>query len=324
MTRAECVRELLGEYQARRAQNERELDLRVDEAVRLDPEIARLREENQSLAFETVRKIMTLDGEKERRECAEQMRQRGVFNNGEIRRRLKAAGLPENHLELQYRCDACRDTGYVGEAPSRFCDCFEAELRRMIHEDGSMAGTEEQCFERFDETVYPEEGNQRARMLRARELCEEYANSFPEGKYLNLLLAGTIGQGKTFLLNCIYERVVSRGHSAVRVTAFRMFEAMRRQHFANTAEEREFSELVDAPLLLIDDLGTEPMMRNITVEYLFMLLNERMAAKRHTVIATNLSPVQLKEMYGERVMSRIMDRSRGVALMLSGKDVRLL
>ena len=37
----------------------------------------------------------------------------------------------------------------------------------------------------------------------------------------------------------------------------------------------------DCDLLIIDDLGTEPMMRNITVEYLFTLLNERNAAKRH-------------------------------------------
>ena len=32
-----------------------------------------------------------------------------------------------------------------------------------------------------------------------------------------------------------------------------------------------FRSLLDAPLLLIDDLGTEPMMRNITVEYLFKM-----------------------------------------------------
>ena len=324
MTRAECVRELLSEYQARRAQNERELDARVEEAARLDPEIARLREENRDLAFDTIKKLMTITDEAGRRDCAEKMKQRGIFNNGEIRRRLAAAGLPEDHLELKYRCEACRDTGYVGEAPARFCDCFEAELRRMLHEDSSMAGTDEQCFERFDETVFPEEDGQRARMRRARELCESYADSFPEGDRANLLIAGGIGQGKTFLLNCVYERVMSRGYPAIRVSAFRMFEAMRRQHFANSADEREFSDLIEAPLLLIDDLGTEPMMRNITVEYLFTLLNERMANRRHTVIATNLSPVHLQERYGERVASRILDRSRGVALMLTGKDVRLL
>ena len=324
MTRAECVRELLSEYQNRRAQNEWELDARIEEAARIDPEIARLREENRELAFGAVRQMMTLTTEAERRECAERMKQRGVFNNGEIRRRLKAAGLPEDHLELKYRCDVCRDTGYVGDAPARFCDCFEAELRRMLHEDSSMAGTDEQCFERFDETVFPEADGQRGHMLDLRRFCEDYANDFPATEFLNLVFIGSGGLGKTFLLNCVYERVVSRGFAAVRVSAFRLFEAMRRQHFANSAEEREFAGLIDVPMLLIDDLGTEPMMRNITVEYLFMLLNERIAAKRHTVIATNLSPVQLQERYGERVMSRILDRSKGVALKFSGKDVRLL
>jgi len=66
------------------------------------------------------------------------------------------------------------------------------------------------------------------------------------------------------------------------------------------------------------------MMRNITVESLFTLLNERNAAGRHTVIATNLSPVQIKETYGERVASRLLDRSRCAAMMLEGKDLRLL
>ena len=66
------------------------------------------------------------------------------------------------------------------------------------------------------------------------------------------------------------------------------------------------------------------MMRNVTVEYLFTLLNERMAARLHTVIATNLSPMQIKETYGERVASRLLDRSRCAAMMLTGKDLRLL
>ena len=128
--------------------------------------------------------------------------------------------------------------------------------------------------------------------------------------------------GKTFLLNCIFERVTTRGFSAVRITAFRMFEAMRQQHIGNDEKFTGFSDLIDAPLLLIDDLGTEPMMRNITVEYLFTLLNERAAAKRHTVVATNLTPAQLKERYGERVASRLLDRSLCAAVQLKGKDLR--
>ena len=185
-----------------------------------------------------------------------------------------------------------------------------------------MAGTDEQNFERFDLNRFPEEGGQRAQMALARRLCEEYADRFPETRYRNLLLTGAGGLGKTYLLNCIYARVCDRGLSAVRVTAFKLFESMRRQHMGDS--ESEFASLTEAPLLLIDDLGTEPMMRNITVEYLFLLLNERAAAKRHTVIATNLTATQLQERYGERVSSRLLDRSVCGVVQLRGKDLRTL
>ena len=324
MTRADCIRELLAEYGNRRARNELELDGRIAEAGAKDPEILRLREENTHLAFDTMKRIMATGDPESCRAMAEDMKRRGQFNNAEIRRRLRQLGLPEDYLELRYRCGICKDTGYVGDAPSRFCECFERALRVRQYEDGSMAGTDEQCFANFDLGRFPEEGGQRAQMKNLRRFCEEYADAFPNTVLPNLILCGGTGVGKTFLLNCIYERVVSRGQSAIRVTAFRMFEAMRRQHFSDGSSEMDFDQLLSVPLLLIDDLGSEPMMRNITVEYLFTLLNERIAARRHTVIATNLSEEDLRRVYGERVSSRLLDRSRCAVMKLEGKDLRRL
>lgn len=324
MTRAEHIRALLEEYAQQRASNDIALNRRIDEAERRDPEIARLRADNVSLALGTMRSILSLPTQEARVEAAERMKQRGIANNAEMRRRLKALGLPENYTELQYRCPVCRDTGYVGEAPSRFCECFETRLRARRYEDGTMAGVGEQNFDTFDLSRFPEADGQRAQMANARKFCEEYADQFPETRLRNLLLTGAGGLGKTFLLNCIYARVMDRGLSAVRITAFRMFEAMRQQHVGNDENFDGFTSLIDAPLLLIDDLGTEPMMRNITVEYLFTLLNERNANKRHTVIATNLTPVQLQERYGERVSSRLLDRSLCGAIQFKGKDLRTL
>lgn len=324
MNRSDCIRELLLEYQALRVQNEQALDARIEEAGRIDPEIARMREENASLALETLKRILTLEDEAARREAAEQMKQRGIFNNHEIRRRLVKAGLPENYLDLHYRCPVCKDTGYVGEAPSRFCECFEKNLRMKQFEDGSMAGVREQNFDTFDPNYIPEENGQRALLLNVRDRCEQFADKFPNLRILNLVLSGTSGLGKTFLLNCIYERVISRGQSALRVSAYRMFEAMRKQHLSNSADEQNFQQLIDAPLLLIDDLGSEPMMRNITVEYLFTLLNERLAAKRHTVVATNMTRDQIMAHYGERVASRLLGSSHTVTYELEGKDLRQL
>ena len=322
MTRAEHIQALLEDYARQRAANEADQARRTAEAVARAPEIAALRRESTELALGAMRAILEQQTAEQRAAVAQNMKRRGKAINAEIRRLLVGAGLPEDQLELRYRCPVCRDTGYVGEAPARFCDCFETRLRLRQYEDGSMAGVDEQNFNCFDLERVPEADGQREQMRGARMLCERYADDFPSTEYRNILLTGEGGLGKTFLLNCIFERVTSRGLSAVRITAFRMFEAMRQQHMTNDDKCDGFSALIEAPLLLIDDLGTEPMMRNITVEYLFTLLNERSAAKRHTVVATNLTPINIKERYGERVASRLLDRSCTAVVLLKGKDLR--
>lgn len=324
MTRAEHIRALQEEYARQRARNEADLERRTAQACALEPEIAQLRQESASLALKAMRSILNAQSIADRAQFAEDMKRRGRAINAEIRALLRKAGLSEDELEMRYRCDKCKDTGYVGDAPARFCDCFEMRLRLRQYEDGTMAGTQEQNFGTFDESRIPEADGQRQQLIKARNLCKAYADAFPDTDFKNLLLTGPGGLGKTFLLNCIFERVTTRGFSAVRITAFRMFEAMRQQHVGNDEKYQGFSELIEAPLLLIDDLGTEPMMRNITVEYLFTLLNERIAAKRHTVVATNLTPVQLNERYGERVASRLLDRGVCGAIQLKGKDLRKL
>jgi len=324
MTRSEHIRALLEEYARQRAENEANLRERTDAAFEKVPEIARLRAENARLALDAMRSILTRQGAEQRAALAADMKRQGRANNARIRELLSQGGFPADQLEPRYRCEKCRDTGYVGDAPSRFCDCFEARLRLRLHEDGSMAGVGEQNFSTFDAGRIPEADGQRERMLAIRDTCEEYADRFPDTDIRNLLFTGPGGLGKTFLLNCIFERVTDRGGSAVRITAFRLFEAMRQQHVGNDGDYAGFSSLIEAPLLLIDDLGTEPMMRNITVEYLFTLLNERGAAKRHTVIATNLTPVELKERYGERVASRLLDKSACWTIQFTGKDLRNL
>ena len=324
MTRSEHVRALLDEYARRRAEAEQARDRRVAEAERLDPEIGRLRLRSASLALDGMRRMLDEQTPESARRIAEAVREEGLKNNRETRLRLRNLGLPEDYMEVRYACPVCRDTGYVGDAPSRFCDCFLAALRLRQHEDGTMAGIDEQNFDAFNPDILSDaDAEQRQMLIRSKNICEKYADSFPDTGKENLLLTGAGGLGKTFLLNCIFARVIDRGLSAVRVTAYRMFEAMRRQHMGGESDDGGFASLLETPLLLIDDLGTEPMMRNITIEYLFMLLNERMAARRHTVVATNLTPTQLKERYGERVASRLLDKTRGTHILLKGKDLRM-
>ncbi|MCQ2436961.1 MAG: ATP-binding protein [Clostridia bacterium] len=322
MTRADHIHALLEEYARKRLENDRALAARVDRATALDPEIARLRAARADVAMNAMRSILGAESQERRVEIAETMQKEGLRLNSEIRSRLVAVGMPENALELQYHCDLCKDTGYVGEAPARFCSCFEDALRARFHADQALEGLKGQTFDNFNEYLIPEEGNQRRNTLIVRDHCKRYAELYPDFKPRNLLLMGTPGLGKTFLLNCTFERIIERGYSAVRITAYRLFEAMRAYAFGKDTET--FDSLTAAPILFIDDLGTEPLVQNITREMLFLLLNERYAAGRHTAIATNLNVNELSERYGERVKSRLLNRDCTTGFMLTGRDLRTI
>ena len=84
-----------------------------------------------------------------------------------------------------------------------------------------------------------------------------------------------------------------------------------------------FSAVLEAPVLLLDDLGAEPIINNVTIEQLFTLLNERELNGLHTVISTNLTPAELQSRYTERIGSRLLDKRSTSMLPFYGDDVRL-
>jgi len=81
--------------------------------------------------------------------------------------------------------------------------------------------------------------------------------------------------------------------------------------------------LINVDLLIIDDMGTEPVFNNITIEYTFMLVNERTRKNKAICISTNLNPDELKSRYSERIASRLLDRSTTNIFLVRGNDLRL-
>lgn len=326
MTRREIIAQLEAEYADLRRRNEAAQEQRADEVYRADPEILRLRTENASLAVQAMRRIMA--NRENAAAIGEEMKNRGIANNKMIRQRLAALGKPEDYLDVQYTCPECQDTGYIGDVNPRMCACFEKQLMQRMFADTGIDSESRERFENFDETFVPNEvieGKRYTQRFLAKKICQmaqRYADNYPNNEKPNLLLMGNSGLGKTFLLNSIATRLIERGYAPTRVTAHRLFEAMRRQHFGAMEGDDSMSPYINAPVLLIDDLGSEPLMKNITVEYLYMLLNERCAARRHTVIATNLMPEDLRERYFERIASRILDTRICEAYLLEGKDLR--
>ena len=287
----------------------------MEEARRRDPEIARL-QEGMGRRFAQASRRMLSD-RAQSAGIAARLRADTLRDQQAVRERLEALGLPEDYLMPRYECPLCQDSGYAGEDRTRYCVCFEKRLEQARWGSRLREG---HTFEGYDPAIFPD-AQQRTRTEKARRICQDYAEAFPANARPGLVLMGESGLGKTFLLDAIAARVQQRGHPALRLTAFQMLEGMRDYHLGENGQDAPFREMLACPLLLVDDLGSEPVLRNITVEYFFLLLNERVG--RHTVVATNLTPGQLMERYGERVCSRLMDRGQSEVILLTGQDLRL-
>ena len=85
----------------------------------------------------------------------------------------------------------------------------------------------------------------------------------------------------------------------------------------------EIDALLECDLLIIDDLGTEPIIKNITQENIYNILNERLLHGRAFIITTNLSPAGLIQKYDQRIASRILSKDTSVLIEFKGKDLRL-
>ncbi len=326
MSKDNLLRELAAEYERLRGENREEDLRRRAEVSAADGGIAGLLEEREELfrrkareAFENPERAMAISADLTR--GTERIQ-------AQLRERLAALGYPADYLQPVERCAKCHDTGYVGDTVRERCECLEKRLQeRMAGEAGNGADPDE-TFERFDASVYPavpvgrdRQTTQREYMLRLRDRCESFADAFPNTPHRNLLFVGSSGLGKTYLMNCIANRVRQRGGTVLKLTAYQLTERMRSAAFGR--EPEAFQTLLEVPLLMIDDLGAEAMLENLSIVYLFNLLNERELAKLSTVVSTNLTLREFRDRYTERICSRLFDPHATLTCAFSGKDVRL-
>ena len=317
--REDLIQELETEYEQIRTANEQE-EARRRETIRTKvPAVYALVLDREELVFGTLRGI--LKGKAETEGLPEKMERLSA----EIRTGLEANGYPADYLAPVYRCPACRDTGRTGETVRDYCSCFRKAYQRKLRERIGLAGERKETFETFDLQVFPEERipgqdfTQREIMQLYRSVCEKWANEYPRCEYRDLVLTGGTGLGKTFLLRSMAERLIEKDVNVLIISAYRMLEILRKSYFEN---DRSAAELLDAEVLMIDDLGSEPMMQNITVEQLFNLINERQNRGLSTVISTNLDMSRFRERYTERIASRLRDSRRCKIMNLLGKDIR--
>lgn len=325
LNREMATREVLSELEIQRTKNLTAEKERRLEAEDKNPEIKDLLSRRQQILFSGMRGAFS--SPEKAKEISERMQREIKSINTQLRRALRQCGLPEDYLQPVYRCSQCRDTGYIGEPIHEQCACLKRTVLNRLYQNEGLQNLARENFSAFREDIFPDapiegrKNTQRGYIRVIRKHCEEYADSFALGEGKGILLCGKSGLGKTFLMNCVAQRVLERGYSVVIISAYKLIEVMRRFQFDEEGVDK-VQDMLSCDLLCIDDLGSEPMIKGVTISSIYHILNERRNANRAVIASTNLSVEQLYEYYEDRIAARLCDKSRMMILPFIGEDVR--
>ena len=236
---------------------------------------------------------------------------------------LTQNGFDADALQPKFRCPICKDTGRDG---SHLCRCVEQRVRALRREElmrtAPLAGSR---FDNFDLSLYPDRpvpgGSTSIRRIMENNLvyCREYAANFGPG-CPSLFLTGNAGLGKTHLALAIAGELITRGVDLLYIPsqiAFARIEQERRED-----PDETLGAMLDAELLILDDLGSEYLTGYLT-SCIYRLVDTRLVAGRPTIYTSNIQAQQtLNARYGEKVGSRLFGECE--ILRFYGEDLRLI
>ncbi len=227
-------------------------------------------------------------------------------------------------------CPACQGTGYVveekeGRPVARPCTCRKPDrVTRLVSRAGIPDRYRHGCV---FETFRPRSGSQEEALLLARRYAEEFPPFSGEGPQ-GLLFMGPCGVGKTHLAVSILQvLLLKKGIPAKFLDLNDLYREIWATYGRREGGETEYdllAPLVEAPLLLIDELGchASPWAQDT----LLYLVSQRYNDNRPTLCTTNYldepreGEPSLEQRIGVRARSRLFEMCRTV--LMDGPDHR--
>jgi DNA replication protein DnaC len=253
---------------------------------------------------------------------------------------LRESGYGENYLDAAYECGLCSDTGYIEDEEigrRRRCSCYNQLLTEMLYQGSNVPAAGRAGFDCFDPLLFSDKADKkkygfdispRENIIRIRDWAMGYIKAFKSDTGEDLYFFGPPGTGKTFVSLCIAKSFLNDGFTVVYMTAPSLFNTIT-EYRTNMFRDEKFSDItyrgiLDANLLIIDDLGTESMTAARYSEFLTLLnLRSYTAEKqRNTILSTNMNLKSLRNAYDERIGSRIMGDFKIIPFF--GDDLRLV
>ena len=211
---------------------------------------------------------------------------------------------------IKYDCELCKDTGIY---KNKRCKCYYALLTKYTLKSLNVK-----------EREYPLlDDNTPTGLSKEYTIAKKYVEKFPNTEINNFVFLGKVGTGKTYLASTIVGELNKKKALTVFLTSNELNSIFLKMHCQEIDRELVFDILTACDLLVIDDLGTEPLYKNVTAEYLLSIISERLDKKKHFIITTNLTTSEILNRYNERFLSRISDKKQTSMIPFNGKDLRI-
>lgn len=237
-------------------------------------------------------------------------------NRDIISKLLIKKGFKKEELKPRYSCQICQDTGRINGAD---CKCLKSE---MSNELIKLSGVDISSFAKFNDDFAIFENSDQMKMIYNK--MKKFILDISKTQIDTILFVGDTGVGKTHLMECMTTFALENGVYIRYTTSFNFNHDMLRYHCSKLEDKEEIMEpYLNCDILFIDDLGSENKINNVTNEYLYLVLNERMLNHKKTVFSTNLNFEQIQDVYGERIFSRLMHKKQSLKLKIEGRDLRL-
>ena len=307
------------ELNDRRSRSERILRRNELEIAEKHPEIYKINRDIALTSAELIKLILDHDKDFERK--LSELEENNGYLQKKLAESLVKAGYPADFLDMPYVCKKCRDKGVYN---GRHCDCFMEIVKRSAADElNSKSPLSLSEFSEFSLSYYDDKTETRlgctAREVMSQNLdfCMKYAENF-HLPCKGILMRGATGLGKTHLSLSIANEVIKKGYSVIYGSAPDLFRKCEQEHFGHS-DEHTVESLMEADLLILDDIGAELETKFYTSLF-YNIINNRMNAAKPTIISTNCDLSELSQRYGERVVSRLKTMDD---LIFLGSDIRI-
>ncbi len=318
--RNEILEKALKILEQRRLRAEIERNMRVDEINEKIPQVIDIRNE---LALTSIRlSKLILSREKDIEKGIEELKNANLSLQQIEKDLLVKGGFPSDYLEVSYTCKKCNDKGFVD---NKRCECLNALMKKINFEEiNRSSALTLSDFSDFNLDFYSKVKDETVgvvpfeQMTSILNFCKKYADKFTRGAK-GIFMEGPTGLGKTHLSLAIASKVIEKGYTAVYGTAYDLLRKIEDENFGRCENKDTLGTVLDADLLVLDDLGAE-FNSPFNLATVYNIIDNRCNRGKTTIISTNFSLVELEERYSKRLVSRLI--SLFTYLRFIGKDVR--